>query len=47
MIAVMGAEQLAIVMQMVSESALKSGQPYDENQAAQMKEFMKMKLKNK
>ncbi len=45
MIAVMGAEQLAGVMQMVSkESALKSGQPYDENQAAQMKEFMKMEI---
>ncbi|MEZ5026893.1 MAG: carboxyl transferase domain-containing protein [Chitinophagales bacterium] len=45
MIAVMGAEQLAGVMQMVSkESALKAGQPYDENQAVQMKEFMKMEI---
>ena len=42
MIAVMGAEQLAGVMQMVSkEAAIKSGQQYDETQAAQMKEFMK------
>jgi acetyl-CoA carboxylase carboxyltransferase component len=42
MIAVMGAEQLAGVMQMVSrEAAVKSSQPFDEAQAAQMKEFMK------
>jgi acetyl-CoA carboxylase carboxyltransferase component len=42
MIAVMGSEQLAGVMQMVSrEAALKSGQQFDEAQAAQMKEFMK------
>jgi acetyl-CoA carboxylase carboxyltransferase component len=45
MIAVMGAEQLAGVMQMVSkEAAIKSGQQYDETQAAQMKEFMKMEI---
>ena len=42
MIAVMGSEQLAGVMQMVSrEAAIKSGQQFDEAQAAQMKEFMK------
>ena len=42
MIAVMGSEQLAGVMQMVSrEAAIKSGQQFDETQAAQMKEFMK------
>lgn len=42
MIAVMGAEQLAGVMEMVArEGALKSGAAYDENQAAQMKEYMK------
>jgi len=42
MIAVMGSEQLAGVMQMVSrEAAIKSGQQFDEVQAAQMKEFMK------
>lgn len=42
MIAVMGSEQLAGVMQMVAkEGALKSGKPWDENQAEQMKEFMK------
>ncbi|MBP6153368.1 MAG: acyl-CoA carboxylase subunit beta [Chitinophagales bacterium] len=45
MIAVMGAEQLAGVMQMVSkEAAIKSGQQYDETQATQMKEFMKMEI---
>jgi acetyl-CoA carboxylase carboxyltransferase component len=42
MIAVMGAEQLAGVMEMVArEGAMKSGAKYDENQAAQMKEYMK------
>jgi len=42
MIAVMGAEQLAGVMEMVArEGALKSGATYDENQAAQMKAYMK------
>ena len=42
MIAVIGSEQLARVMQMVSrEAAIKSGQQFDEAQAAQMKEFMK------
>jgi len=42
MIAVMGSEQLAGVMQMVSrEAAIKAGQQFDEAQAAQMKEFMK------
>jgi acetyl-CoA carboxylase carboxyltransferase component len=42
MIAVMGAEQLAGVMEMVSrEAAMKSGSAYDENQATQMKEYMK------
>jgi acyl-CoA carboxylase subunit beta len=42
MIAVMGAEQLAGVMEMVArEGAIKSGAKYDENQAAQMKEYMK------
>lgn len=45
MIAVMGSEQLAGVMQMVSrEAAIKSGQQYDEAQAAQMKEFMKAEI---
>jgi acetyl-CoA carboxylase carboxyltransferase component len=45
MIAVMGAEQLAGVMQMVSkEAAIKSGQQFDEVQAAQMKEFMKAEI---
>ncbi|HNB48607.1 MAG TPA: carboxyl transferase domain-containing protein, partial [Chitinophagales bacterium] len=45
MIAVMGAEQLAGVMQMVSkEAAIKSGQQYDEAQATQMKEFMKAEI---
>ncbi len=45
MIAVMGAEQLAGVMQMVGkEAAVKSGQAYDEAQAAQMKEFMKAEI---
>ncbi|MBK9355563.1 MAG: hypothetical protein IPN09_16815 [Bacteroidetes bacterium] len=48
MIAVMGSEQLAGVMQMVSrESAIKSGQTFDEAQAAQMKEFMKAEIENK
>jgi acetyl-CoA carboxylase carboxyltransferase component len=42
MIAVMGAEQLAGVMEMVArEGAQKTGAAYDENQAAQMKEYMK------
>lgn len=42
MIAVMGAEQLAGVMEMVArDGAMKSGAAYDENQAAQMKEYMK------
>jgi acyl-CoA carboxylase subunit beta len=42
MIAVMGAEQLAGVMEMVArEGAMKSGAAYDEKQAAQMKEYMK------
>jgi len=45
MIAVMGAEQLAGVMQMVAkEGALKSGKPWDENQAEQMKAFMKLEI---
>lgn len=45
MIAVMGAEQLAGVMQMVSKEAdIKSGQQYDEAQATQMKEFMKAEI---
>lgn len=45
MIAVMGSEQLAGVMQMVSrEAAIKSGQQFDEAQAAQMKEFMKAEI---
>ncbi len=45
MIAVMGSEQLAGVMQMVAkEGALKSGKPWDENQAEQMKAFMKMEI---
>lgn len=45
MIAVMGAEQLAGVMQMVSrDAAIKSGQQFDEAQAAQMKEFMKAEI---
>ena len=45
MIAVMGSEQLAGVMQMVGkEAAIKSGQQYDEAQAVQMKEFMKMEI---
>ncbi len=45
MIAVMGSEQLAGVMQMVSrEAAIKSGQQFDETQAAQMKEFMKAEI---
>ncbi|MBX7227141.1 MAG: methylcrotonoyl-CoA carboxylase [Chitinophagales bacterium] len=45
MIAVMGSEQLAGVMQMVSrEAAIKSGQTFDEAQAAQMKEFMKAEI---
>ena len=45
MIAVMGAEQLAGVMQMVSkEAAIISGQQYDEAQATQMKEFMKAEI---
>ena len=45
MIAVMGSEQLAGVMQMVSrEAANKSGQQFDEALAAQMKEFMKAEI---
>jgi acetyl-CoA carboxylase carboxyltransferase component len=45
MIAVMGSEQLAGVMQMVAkEGAIKSGKEWDENQAAQMKEFMKAEI---
>lgn len=45
MIAVMGAEQLAGVMEMVArESAKRSGTQYDENQAAQMKEYMKSEI---
>ncbi len=45
MIAVMGAEQLAGVMQMVAkEGALKSGKSWDENQAEQMKAFMKLEI---
>ncbi len=45
MIAVMGSEQLAGVMQMVSrDSATKSGQTFDEEQAEQMKEFMKIEI---
>lgn len=45
MIAVMGSEQLAGVMQMVAkESALKSGKEWDEKQAEQMKEFMKAEI---
>ena len=45
MIAVMGSEQLAGVMQMVSrEAAIKSGQTFDEAQATQMKEFMKAEI---
>jgi acetyl-CoA carboxylase carboxyltransferase component len=42
MIAVMGAEQLAGVMEMVSRAAAKKqGTDFDEAQAAQMKEYMK------
>ncbi|MCO5232073.1 MAG: methylcrotonoyl-CoA carboxylase [Chitinophagales bacterium] len=42
MIAVMGSEQLAGVMELVArEGAMKSGAKYDEVQAAQMKEYMK------
>jgi acetyl-CoA carboxylase carboxyltransferase component len=42
MIAVMGAEQLSGVMEMVARAgAEKSGAKYDEVQAAQMKEYMK------
>jgi acetyl-CoA carboxylase carboxyltransferase component len=45
MIAVMGSEQLAGVMQMVSrDAAIKAGQQFDEAQAAQMKEFMKAEI---
>jgi acetyl-CoA carboxylase carboxyltransferase component len=45
MIAVMGSEQLAGVMQMVGrEAAIKSGQQFDEAQSAQMKEFMKAEI---
>ncbi|MCB9032965.1 MAG: acyl-CoA carboxylase subunit beta [Chitinophagales bacterium] len=45
MIAVMGAEQLAGVMQMVStEAAIKQGKTIDEQQAEQMKQFMKMEI---
>jgi acetyl-CoA carboxylase carboxyltransferase component len=42
MIAVMGSEQLAGVMEMVSrQSAKKQGVAFDEEQAAQMKQYMK------
>ncbi|HMZ95203.1 MAG TPA: carboxyl transferase domain-containing protein, partial [Chitinophagales bacterium] len=45
MIAVMGSEQLAGVMQMVAkESAIKSGKQYDEQQAEQMKAFMQAEI---
>lgn len=45
MIAVMGAEQLAGVMELVAHTgAKKSGTEYDENQANQMKEFMKAEI---
>ncbi|HNI02732.1 MAG TPA: carboxyl transferase domain-containing protein, partial [Chitinophagales bacterium] len=45
MIAVMGSEQLAGVMQMVAkESAIKSEKQYDEQQAEQMKAFMQAEI---
>jgi acyl-CoA carboxylase subunit beta len=45
MIAVMGSEQLAGVMELVQrQAAEKSGKPFDENQAAMMKMMMKAEI---